>query len=83
MFDNFTIEEIAAGQDEKLAWAGAPIEVVGGLDGDADVTDNDCLPERATQKMDFDDDCDVDLADFAVLAEEYLKCVKPHDGVCF
>ena len=86
MFDNFTIEEIAAGQDEKLAWAGAPIEVVGGFDGDAEVLDNDCIGEgidRSVIAGDINNDCVVDLKDVAVLAEFWTECSLPNSGCAF
>ena len=84
-YDNFAVDQLAAGQDEKIAWVGAPIEVAGGLDGDAEVADNDCMIGRdaVDNDADFDDDCDIDLADFAVLAGQYLDCLKPNGGLCY
>ena len=68
---------------EELEWLAAPVEFVGSGDGNASIEDNDCRADRATQPGDLDDDCDVDLADFAVLAADYMDCVKPNGGICF
>ncbi len=81
-FDNFEVESLAAGQDEKLEWLNAAVEVVNDLDGDAQIYDNDCNAERATQLGDLDDDCDVDLADFALMAEGWMDCVLPNVPGC-
>ena len=84
-FDNFAVDQLAAGQDEKIAWLGALIEVAGDLDGNADVDDNDCLIGRdaVVDDSDYDDDCDIDLADFAVFAGQFLDCLKPNGGTCY
>ena len=81
-YDNFAVDQLVAGQDEKIAWLGAPIEYLGGHDGDAWVNDNDCTAERATQLGDLDDDCDVDLADFALMAYGWMDCVLPNVPGC-
>jgi len=30
----------------------------------------------------LDTDCDVDLADLAIFAEQYLLCTRPNDPAC-
>ena len=82
-WDDFSVEQAAAGQDEKIAWLNAPIEYPGGHDGDAEVDDNDCSDDDyADNDADFDDDCDIDLADLFVFVGQYLDCLKPNSGIC-
>ena len=82
-YDNFLVETLS-GSTEQLGWANALIEVVGDLDGDAEVLDNDCSDDDYTDNdADFDDDCDIDLVDFAVFADQYLDCLLPNGGLCY
>ena len=72
----FKVEEpLALPTPDQIEWAGLSETVA------VSVGDNDC-GDRATQQMDTDDDCDVDLVDFAVFAAEYMECVKPNGGIC-
>ncbi len=81
-YDNFVVESLAGGQDEKIAWSNAPIEYTGDHDGDAEVDDNDCTAARATLIGDVNDDCVVDLADVAAIGENWLKCTLPNVPEC-
>jgi len=47
----------------------------------AQITENDC-GAWGFDPMDFDADCDVDMADLAAFAAQYLYCTRPNDPAC-
>ena len=46
-----------------------------------EIGENDC-GAWGYSAMDYDTDCDVDLADLAVFAAQYLVCTRPNDPAC-
>jgi len=46
-----------------------------------EIAENDC-GAWGYHSMDFDQDCDVDMADLAAFAAQYLFCSRPHDPAC-
>ena len=80
------VEELVVGAmtsypaGEKTEWAELVVDTV-----TATITDNDCLVGRDTvdNDSDYDDDCDVDLTDFAVFADQFMDCLKPGGGLCY
>jgi hypothetical protein len=63
---------------DQVKWIGATIE----YDPTVSISDNDCRSDRAILEADFDEDCDVDLADFALVAGQYLDCTLPNVEGC-
>jgi len=45
------------------------------------IAENDC-GAWGYYSMDFDQDCDVDMADLAAFAAQYLFCTRPNDPAC-
>jgi len=45
------------------------------------IGENDC-GAWGYYSMDFDQDCDVDMADLAAFAAQYLLCTRPDDPAC-
>ena len=67
---------------EESEWLAAPVEVVAPGDGNASIADNDCRDGRATLEGDIDGDCDVDLADLARMAANWVDCTLPNVPGC-
>ena len=74
-----SVGEVSYATQEQADWAAVSVD-----DVTVTITDNDCYAPRDTvvDDSDYDDDCDVDLEDFAVFASHYLDCLKPGGGTC-
>ncbi|MBN2377425.1 MAG: hypothetical protein JXD22_13570, partial [Sedimentisphaerales bacterium] len=82
-FDGAAIGEVTVTKGQALTadeieWLTAPIM----YNPTASIADNDCRADRTTKVADLDDDCDVDLFDFAIFASEWLDCTLPNVPGC-
>jgi len=65
--------------EEALNWFNAPILPSSTVD--VSISDNDCRADRV-QPGDTDNDCDVDMDDFAAFAANWLECTLPNVPGC-
>jgi len=65
--------------EEALNWFNAPI--LPNPTVDININDNDCRADRIPPG-DLDGDCDIDLADFAEVAANWLNCTLPNVPGC-
>ncbi len=75
-------EPTSAPTADQLEWADASIE----YDPTASIADNDCIGpgiDRSSSPADIDNNCRVDLADFAAFAGMFLDCTLPEGVSCF
>ncbi|MBN2377429.1 MAG: hypothetical protein JXD22_13590 [Sedimentisphaerales bacterium] len=71
-------EPITPPTSDQVKWIGATIE----YNPTVSIADNDCSDNRVTLEADFDRDCNVDFADFALMARQFLDCTLPNVERC-
>jgi len=80
--EDLTVTDGPASGSEEFEWINAPVEIAAPGDGNASIADNDCRDGRATLEGDIDGDCDVDLADLARMAANWVDCTLPNVPGC-